>query len=337
MPQQKTPWYRRPAFWLGMLVSVASIVLLFTLVDIRTLLEKLRQADLRFVLLAAFIVAISCYLRALRWQTLLGSEVSFWNIFHTENISYLLNTVFPLHVGDAARPFLISRSINKRNVSPLEALSTFVIARTMDTVLVVCLLGIVLPTLAVPEVIKTAGYTLFVSALGVFAVMVIGAFARTRLVTTVNALLNRFLPKTTAKRLTEWLDSFLKGLSALRDPRRLLGMVGASMLLWLCYVAFYIAMIWAVWPSPPLSWPVLATASGALSFGLPSSPGGIGVFHAAIVLAMSPYLTAEIAAAYAVLLNATELVVNVIFGIYSFTATGTSIASVTAATAAEQI
>jgi uncharacterized protein (TIRG00374 family) len=317
-----------------MLISVASIGLLFTLVDIRTLLEKLRQADLRFVALAAFFVALSCYLRAWRWQTLLGPEVWFWNIFHTENISFLLNAVLPLHVGDAARLVLISRTKNKRDVSPFEALSTVVIARTMDTVLVVSLLGIVLPTLAVPETLKGVGYTLFVSALGVFALMVIGAFARERLVKAVGALLNRFLPRTTAERLTRWLDSFLAGLTALRNPRRLFGMIGTSILLWLCYVAFYVAAIWAFRPAPSLSWPVLATSAGALSFGLPSSPGGIGVFHAAIVLAMSPYLTAEIAAAYAIVLNTTELLVNVLFGIYSLTATGTSIARV--AVAAEQ-
>src|SRR5260221_10572932 len=160
-PAARAPrWYRSPAFWLGMLISIASILLLFNLIDLHRLLDKLSQADVRFVLLAMACTAGSCFFRAARWQAILGPEISFRNIFHTENISYLLNSLLPLRVGEAARIVLICRSKNRRTISPLEALSTVVLCRLLDTLLVMLLLGLVLPALDVPEVVKAGSYTM---------------------------------------------------------------------------------------------------------------------------------------------------------------------------------
>ncbi len=314
-----------------MFISVASIVLLFSLIDLHGLLDKLSHADLRFVLLAMACTAASCFFRAVRWQAILGREISFRNIFHTENISYLLNSLLPLRVGEAARIVMICRSKNQRAITPLEALSTVVLCRVLDTLIVVVLLGLVLPALDVPEVVKAGGYTMLTLGLVAVVVLLIGAFARPWLIKLATAILKRLVPEALTTRLINWLDNFLSGLAVLRNPRRLFAVLVWTCGLWLCYLGFYTAVLWAFWPAPPLAWSVLATASGSLSFVVPSSPSGIGVFHAAIVLVMAPYLTADTAAAYAIVLNASELVVTVIFGVYSLAATGTSIARVTAA------
>src|SRR5450432_1078458 len=324
-------WYRRPAFWFGLLVSIASIFLLLSLIDIHGLLDQLSHADLRFILLAAVCMAASAYFRAIRWQAILGPDIRFRNIFHTENISYLLNALLPLRVGEAARIVLICRSKNRRPISPLEALSTIVLARLIDTLFVVLLLGLVLPALDVPDAVKAGGYTMLILGLVAIVVLLVVAFARQWLLTLATAVLERLLPAALTSRVINWLDNFLSGLVVLRSPGRLFTLVAFTSGLWLCYIGFYTAVLWAFWPTPPLAWSLLATAAGSLSFVVPSSPSGIGVFHAVIVLAMSGYLTADTAAAYAIVLNATELVVTVIIGIYSLAVTGTSIAGITAA------
>jgi uncharacterized membrane protein YbhN (UPF0104 family) len=100
--------------------------------------------------------------------------------------------------------------------------------------------------------------------------------------------------------------------------------------LWVCYVLFYHVVLMAFWPEPPLAWSVLATVAAALSMALPSSPGFIGVFHAAVALAMAPYLTTDRAAAYAIVVHATEVLCQLIFGAYSSVATGASLGRITA-------
>src|SRR5260221_5913355 len=224
-PPRPSKWYRSPAFWIGMFISVPSIVLLFSLIDLHGLLDKLSHADLRFVLLAMACTAASCFFRAVRWQAILGREISFRNIFHTENISYLLNSLLPLRVGEAARIVMICRSKNQRAITPLEALSTVVLCRVLDTLIVVVLLGLVLPALDVPEVVKAGGYTMLTLGLVAVVVLLLGAFARPWLIRLATAILKRLLPEALTTRLINWLDNFLSGLVVLRNPRRLFAVV----------------------------------------------------------------------------------------------------------------
>src|SRR5258708_36220021 len=278
-----------------MFISIASVLPLFSLIDIQRLLDKLSHADVRFVLLAMACTAASCYFRAVRWQAILGPDISFRNIFHTENISYLLNSLLPLRVGEAARIVIICRSKNQRASTALEALSTVVLWRVLDTLIVVVLLGLVLPALDVPEVVKAGSYTMLTLGLAAVVVLLVGAFARQWLIRLATAILKRLLPEALTTRLINWLDNFLSGLVVLRNPRRLFAVAPSTSRLWLCYLGFYTAVLWAFWPAPPLAWSVLATASGSLSFFVPSSPSGISVFHAPIVLIMAPSPTQDTA------------------------------------------
>jgi uncharacterized membrane protein YbhN (UPF0104 family) len=96
---------------------------------------------------------------------------------------------------------------------------------------------------------------------------------------------------------------------------------------------FYHLILVAFWSSPPPAWSALALCAGTLSVVVPSSPGYIGVYDVAIALVMTPYLTADRAAAFAIVLHATETFCTVLFGIYGLAATGTSLWHVRAAAA----
>ncbi|MEP7287300.1 MAG: lysylphosphatidylglycerol synthase transmembrane domain-containing protein [Chloroflexota bacterium] len=329
--QQPVGWYRRPSVWIGLVVSALSIVLLTFLVDLPGLVEQLQHADLRFVLVGFVVICGSAYLRALRWQAIVGTKIPYWNIFHAENIGYLINSILPLKAGEPARAYLLSRAKNNRELPLVEALSTVVIARLTDAISAVILLGLVLPALDVPEIVKATGYTLLAfSAVGVL-ILVIGAYARHWMIALLQVILNRLLPAPLTQRIVDLADSFLAGLGVLRNIPRLIFLVVTTTVLWGVYVAFYTLILMAFWPMPPLAWGVLATCAASLSLSLPSSPAAIGVFHAAVVFVMTPYLTADTAAAYAIVLHATELVALLAFGAYSLAATGLSLWGVNAA------
>src|SRR5262249_21137824 len=111
--------------------------------------------------------------------------------------------------------------------------------------------------------------------------------------------------------------------------------VGCTTLLWLTYLIFYVLVLRAFWPEPVVAWAALAASAASFSLAVPSSPGAIGVFHAAVAFVMTPYLTADTAAAYAIVLHASEIVSILIFGAYSLTATGTSIGRITGQAASQ--
>lgn len=322
-------WYRSPSFWIGLIISIVSLVLLSFLVNVPDLIQKLEQTDLRFVLLGIPVSVGPVYIRVFRWQALLGRDIGFWNVFHAENIGNMLNSILPLRAGEPARAYLLSRAENARSISSIEALSTVVVIRLADTLAAVALLGLVLPTLDIPDVLKAAGYSLLVLATIGFLVLLVGAFARPRLLRVIGAILPRLFSQQLAARLLAWTDSFLMGLAVLRNVRSIVSLAGFTALLWAGYVGFYTVMLMAFWPAPPLAWGTLATCAASLSLAVPSSPGAIGVFHAAVAFAMSPYLTPDVAAAYAIVIHATEIIVVVAFGACSLAATGYSIRRIT--------
>jgi uncharacterized protein (TIRG00374 family) len=335
-PSKGKKWYLRPTVWLGMLVSIVSIVLLFGLVDnVPALLNGLREANPVPVLMAVGVLCIAVYLRAVRWQSIIIAPTNYWKVFHAENIGFLANTVLPLRAGEAIRAYTISRQ--QSGLSIVEALSTVVVDRVVDLLSVIVVLGLVLPALDVPDPVKVGGYTMLILVAIALVVMLIGAFAHDRLVAFARAVLTRLLPHHFAERLVNWFDDLLTGFAVLRNPRRLLLVILSTTGMWLCYVVFYHLILIAFVPTPPVAWAALATAAAAVGMAAPSSPGFIGVFHFAVTVAIKPYI-GDKALAYAIVLHAAEMILMVLWGIYSLAATGTSLwrMSAVAETAAEQ-
>ena len=324
-------WLRQPSVWIGLLISLVSIVALFSQINFADLLVKLGQADLGAVLAGFAVMCVSPFLRGVRWQAILGWNVNVWKAFHADNIGYLINAVLPLRAGEPGRAYVISRL--QPGLSPLEALSTVVIARLVDMITVIILLGLVLPALDVPDLVKAGAYSLLFLVGVAVAVLIVGAYARPRLIALMRAVLSRLLPAALVTRLVAWADDFLHGLSVLRSPRRLIWLGLTTLAVWGCYLAFYHLVLMAFWPAPPLAWTVLGACAAALSTAVPSSPANIGVFHAAVAFVLTPYLTADRAAAYAIAVHALELACTVLFGVYGLTATGTSLLRVNAAAA----
>ncbi|HLY25824.1 MAG TPA: lysylphosphatidylglycerol synthase transmembrane domain-containing protein, partial [Aggregatilineales bacterium] len=297
-------WFRRPSVIVGIAVSILSIALLGYLVNVRDLIAHLEAANVAFVVPGLVLAVLGAYLRALRWRAMFGNDVPYWNAFHAENVGGLLNSILPLRAGEAARAYMLSKAANARSLSALEALSSVVVIRIADALATVALFGLLLPALDVPDLLKAAGYSLLGVAVLAALVVIVGAFARTWLVRVAGAVLGRLFPTPHTQRLLAWLDSFMGGLTILRNPRRLLMFSALTIGLWAAYVLFYWVVMMAFWPSPPLAWGVLATCTATLGLALPSSPAGIGVFEAAVAFAMTPYLQADTAAAYAIVVHA---------------------------------
>lgn len=331
MTSRSQHWLRQPSVWIGLIVSFISMVLLASQINFADLLDKLRQANMGAVLAGFAAYCLSPFVRGVRWRAILGWHVSVWNAFHADNIGYLMSAVLPLRAGEPGRAYVISRL--QPEVSPLEALSTVVVTRLVDMIAVIILLGLVLPALDVPDLVKAGSYTLLLLVAVAVAILIVGAYARARLIALLSAILGRILPAALASRLVAWADDLLRGLSVLRSPRRLIWLGLTTVALWAFYLAFYHLILTAFWPAPPLAWTALAASAASLSMVVPSSPANVGVFHAAVAFVLTPYLTADRALAYAIVAHAVELLSTVLFGLYGLAATGTSLLRVNAAAA----
>jgi uncharacterized protein (TIRG00374 family) len=110
----------------GVIVSVLSLVVIFYLVDLRRLLDALRLADFRYILLLLVITLLWIVVRSIVWRTLLQERAPLGMVFLTLNQGYLLNNVLPLRLGEVARALLLSR---KAHLGFLQVFSTVLIER----------------------------------------------------------------------------------------------------------------------------------------------------------------------------------------------------------------
>ena len=262
--------------WVGLVVSAAALALALRGIDLRQVAKTLAQAEYLYLVPAT--VAMLAYLvaRSIRWRLLLGPQVSLARCFWVTNVGYLVSNVLPFRLGDPARAVVIGRG---GQVSTVAALSTVVVERVLDMLMVVALLAGVTPFVSGIGSAMTAGLVAGAAALAALAVLVILAFRPDWGRRIVRRVLG-WIPRLDSERWARALDGLFEGLAPLRSGRKGLALLAWSVVTWALVVVYYWALMRAFLPRPPvLAAPFLVCVAG-LGMAVPSSPGAVGVFHA---------------------------------------------------------
>lgn len=267
---------RKWQLWVGLVVSAAALALALLGIDLRQVVETLAQAE--YVYLIPVTAGMLAYLasRAVRWRLLLGPGVSLSRCFWVTAIGYLVSNVLPFRLGDPARAVVIGRG---GKVSTAAALSTVVVERVLDMLMVVALLAGLAPFVSGAGSAVGAGLVAGGAALAASAVLLLLAFRPDWGRRAVRWVLG-WVPRLDSERWARALDGLFDGLAPLRSGRRGLALLAWSVITWACVVAFHWAILRAFLPRPPaLAAPFLVCVLG-LGMAVPSSPGAVGVFHA---------------------------------------------------------
>ncbi len=269
---------RQWRLWIGLVISAAALILALLGIDLRQVAETLAQAEYIYLIPAA--VGILAYLvaRSVRWRLLLGPEVSLSRCFWVTNVGYLVSNVLPFRMGDPARAVVIGRD---GKVSTAASLSTVVVERVLDMLMVVFLLAGVAPF--VSGIGSTAGIGLIAggAALAASAVLLLLAFRPDWGRRVIRWALG-LVPRLDGERWARAFDGLFEGLAPLRSGRRGLALLAWSVVTWVCVVAYYWALLRAFLPQPPVVAAAFVVCTTGLGMAAPSSPGAVGVFHAAV-------------------------------------------------------
>jgi uncharacterized protein (TIRG00374 family) len=317
---------------LGLGISLLAIYFIVSQVDMSQLGEALRQARYIYVLPSALLLVLGLVTRALRWRVLLDGGLPLPRAFSITNISYLVNGLLPLRMGEVARAVLANRA--QPPVPVLKSASSIVVERLLDLLAVLALLGFALaaaPTL--PSDYRAAAVVIVPALVLGFGTLIVLAAQRARL----HALLARITqiaPVLQKLKLAVWADHFLDGLLPLTRPALLLRALLWTGLSWgISVAAGYILMLsfyeqadWAV--------TALYIAAAAFVIAVPAVPGNIGTYEWAIMLAVSAMglgqPTDPVNVSFAVIVHALNLAVYAVMGTLGFIQEGITLGQLSA-------
>jgi uncharacterized protein (TIRG00374 family) len=311
--------------WGGILISLLCLYWVAKGIDWRSLRAELGQTQLVWLLPAFAILVGSMWARALRWRLLLQSVPGLrtGRLFNLLNISYLVNNVSPFRLGDLLRAYLCAEL---HRLSMAQALSTVVIERVADTLTIVFLLLVLLPTVSFPTPVVRSMFGVGLAALAAACMLVFFALRREwslALLDRVSTRL-RFLARTPLRRL---LASAVDGLTALGSWRTVLGVLTWSCVIWVGTGLQFFVVMRAARMRLPFAAALAVLCLTSLGMVVPSSPGYVGVFEYITVVALALFaVSREAALGYALILHALSYASLAILGVAALWSEGYSYA-----------
>jgi uncharacterized protein (TIRG00374 family) len=262
--------------------------------------------------LAVIALSVSCHvLRAERWRVLLRpvGDVPRIPTIAATFIGFGANAVLPLRLGEIVRPAFLSRRVGIP-LSP--TISTIVIERIFDTLLVVCCILLVGLVYDVPEYLRYGGILLGAVMGGALVVLVVAQ----RHPETAERVIRRMLavlPDRIAGTLWSITEGLLRGLDALADLRIVALVLVYSVVLWAMITLTYTLSFLALdVPIPLLAGSLVTTVVVAASVFLPQGPGFVGTWQAGCVIALGIFhVPHDVAVGYSLLTWVLQMTANV--------------------------
>jgi uncharacterized protein (TIRG00374 family) len=305
--------------WLpGAVVSTALIVLILRAVDIKLVIEELRNANHTFIIIAGISSAIWLMVRGVVWRTLMQNRPSYRDTFITLGEGYLMNNFLPFRLGEFGRAFLLSQ---KSDLKFTEILPTIIVERIFDLIISAAILVIAVPYVAGAEGAAQVGYVIGGIVLVAVVFLYIAAKNQAWALELFNKLTAR-LPKV-QELGSELVASLLAGLSVFTDGWLFLRFIFWMVLNWTIAIFQYTLIILAFFPQATVIWGMFGLGVAAFGNAIPSLPGAIGTLEAAIIFSIETLAdNAAAAGGVAALVRLFNYLVTSVVGLYGLNTEG---------------
>jgi uncharacterized protein (TIRG00374 family) len=228
-------------------------------------------------------------------------------------LGQFVNNIVPfLRLGEVSRAYAIDQ---QTGLGKMRALSTMVVEKSLELVMLGLLLLVLLPILALPEAMQGTGQTfLLIAGVGIIGLGVV-AYRISWVIAQLHRLF-QLLPEAIEQRLTKLLISGLEGLVSLRSRSALGRLLGSSVLLvilslltpFFLFKAFHI----------PLGLAEAAVVDSALSLttSAPSTPAQLGIYEGTVVLVLHQFgqTNQAVTISYAVVYHLLVLLPKIVLG-----------------------
>lgn len=278
----------RSAFsWAGLLVSAVFAYLAVRHVQFGDVWHGLRTSNYWWLLPALVMLAVTVYVRALRWRYLFTRETRPGTraVLSALLIGYFFNSILPARAGEAARVLALKP---RAGTSRAEAAGTILIERVYDVLVLLVLLFVAVPWLPHVTWLHAAVVLAIVLGAGIATAAVLLALYGVRPVHFALRPLG-WLPFLSSERIAHFGEGLAQGLAGLRRPRLVLAALFWTTLSWitLALSTWFVMRGFHLGLSPVAA--LLLVIAANLAMILPSSPSAVGVFEAAALVSLRAY------------------------------------------------
>ncbi len=310
-------------------IAVAAALLVWSLRGVHPaeVARHIRDAHAAPLLLAVLVATLTFPIRMVRWRLLLrdesGGPLPAAALWHAVAIGFMANNLLPFRAGELVRVFAATRLSGARFSATI---SSVAVERIFDGLAVVALLAVGLLASDLPAGVSVGGVTVARAAqvAGVLSLAaLVGAVVVVAFPLAAERMVRQVLPAgRLADRLVALIEGIRHGLSVLRSPTLLAGVIVWSLVLWLTN-AFAFQIGFAAFDIP-VGFAGALLLQGILVFGISVqlTPGFVGQFEAAIVAALALFgVSNELASSYAITYHGTTFLPIILLGAWSLART----------------
>ncbi|MBH16292.1 MAG: hypothetical protein CME30_03310 [Gemmatimonadetes bacterium] len=282
--------------WLGVVGISISIFLMWWVLrgeDYGEIIKEISNANLVYLVFCILVGTLGYLIRALRWKVLLESsemEADLRSRFAAVSMGFAANNLFPARIGEIVRALSLNRVAS---VSKSAAVGSLVVERFLDSIAVVSMLFLVAMMPSFPgteEIWMGVGVSILLSTLRIL----VGFFVVLIFLVMFPDIFLGLGKKILLKERNGWsikilnaLESFLKSLSLLRDPR-----LFVRALIW--SYGFWLWHAWSFWLGfkafgieENFGAAVFTMGMVGLAVAIPAGPGFFGTFQLGAMMALS--------------------------------------------------
>jgi uncharacterized protein (TIRG00374 family) len=272
-----------------LITAFAGLLLYLALrgLDLRAFTAALTGMDMRWLGVAVGLQFLAFLARSLRWNMLLspraGSHPAI--AFFGEMVGYVGNAVLPARAGEALRAVMVSRRLG---IDLPFTLGTIAVERVADAVMVSGFAAIAMLWVSeIPAWLMAAPAAFGGSGIGILLVL---AF----LAPLDHAVFPHLRRLAHGAKLVDKMGAILDGIALgahvlIDRPVRVVPYVGVTVLSWAVLSLLMVTMAHAFGHNLNTAQGLLFAAGLALSSGLPSTPGYLGVFQYVAVTVLEPW------------------------------------------------
>ena len=277
----------------------------------------LKQANYWFVLPNIVFVILGMWIRAVRWKFMINpiKRVTLTSLFRSTLIGFMAINILPARLGEFVRAYSLG---TKEKISKSATLATIALERIFDLLALLVVVWLTLLLFPTPALVKQIGYlTLFIVA----GVLILLIFLKTKTNLTVNFLekIFFFVKKAVFEKVKQIIIRFVSGLAFLDHFGSVLWVFIISLVLWIASALSNYFIFLAFDLHPPIYASFILLITVILGVSLPSSPGFIGTFQLACVVALSFFkIPKSTAFSFSIILWLCKYVPITFLGLYYF-------------------